>query len=78
MILGHVECWPSRRPAAEAIEFPRLTPLFDRPARFHERAEVGAMDEKWSPRIRSFESGRDPSTDRVLVRPDRAPSSLIV
>ena len=28
------------------------------------------MDEKWSLRIRGFKSGRDPSTDRVLVRPD--------
>jgi hypothetical protein len=28
------------------------------------------MDEKRSPRIRRFESGRDPSTDRVLMRSD--------
>ena len=70
MIVSHVQGWPSRRTTAQAIELAWLAALFDRFARFHERAEVGAMDEKRSPRIRGRESGRDPSTDRVLVRAD--------
>ena len=61
---------PLGRATAEAVEFARLAALFYRFARFHERAKVGAMNEKWSPCIRGLESGRDPSTDRVLMRPD--------
>ena len=55
----------------EAIELAQLAGLFDRLARFHECAKVGAMDEKRSLRIRRFKSGRDPSSDRVLMRPDK-------
>src|SRR5271170_1992160 len=70
MIVGHIQCRPLWRAAAKTIELARLATLFDRLARFHEDAKVGAMDEKRSPRICGLESVRDPSTDRVLVRPD--------
>jgi hypothetical protein len=70
MIVGHVQCRPLGRAAAEAIELAGLATLLDWFARFHERAKVGAMDEKRSPRICGLESDRDPSTDRVLMRPD--------
>jgi hypothetical protein len=70
--IGHVQRRPLGRAAAETIELPRLAMLLDGLARFHERAKVGAMDEKRSPRVRGLESRRDPSTDRVLVRPDKS------
>ena len=54
----------------ESSELARLAALLSRRARFHEGVKICAVDEKRSPRIRRLESGRDPSRDRVLVRPD--------
>jgi hypothetical protein len=72
VIVRHIQRRPLGGATAETIELARLAALFDGLARIHEHAKVGAVDEKRSPRIRGLESGRDPSTDRVLVRPDKS------
>ena len=71
MIVGHVRRRPLGRAAAETIELAWAATLLGGFSRFHERAKVGAVDKKRSPRVRRLKSRRDPSRDRMLVRPDK-------
>jgi hypothetical protein len=67
-VIGHVAGRAPGRLTAQAKELAGATCLLVGFARFEERANVLAVNEKRTLIVRRSESSRDPSTNRVLVR----------
>jgi len=71
-VVGHIAGRPFGRPTTQAKEFARLAALLNRLARLQKCAQVRTADEKGTPDVRRLKSGRDPSSNRKLMHPQKS------